>query len=126
MDIYGYAPWGYEGDLVRVEVDLHRGVPGMDIVGLPGGAVREARERLRIALRRAGFQFPLERILVNLSPADLPKVGSGYDLPLALALLAASGQWTPAVSSILAMGELALDGGLRRVPGILALSLIHI
>ena len=120
MDIYGYAPWGYEGDLVRVEVDLHRGVPGMDIVGLPGGAVREARERLRIALRRAGFQFPLERILVNLSPADLPKVGSGYDLPLALALLAASGQWTPAVSSILAMGELALDGGLRRVPGILA------
>jgi magnesium chelatase family protein len=120
MEIYGYAPWGYEGDLVRVEVDLHRGIPGMDIVGLPGGAVREARERLKIALRRAGFQFPPDRILVNLSPADLPKAGSGYDLPLALALLAASGQWSPPFSSVLAMGELALDGSLRRVPGILA------
>lgn len=120
MDIYGYAPWGYEGDLVRVEVDLRRGIPGMEIVGLPGGAVREARERIRIALRRAGFQFPADRILVNLSPADLPKTGSGYDLPMALALLEASGQWTPAVSSLMAMGELSLDGGLRRVPGVLA------
>lgn len=120
MEIYGYAPWGYEGDLVRVETDLRRGIPGMEIVGLPGGAVREARERIRIALRRAGFQFPPERILVNLSPADLPKSGSGYDLPMALALLEASGQWSPPFSTVVAMGELALDGGLRRVPGILA------
>jgi len=81
LEIYGYAPWGYEGDLVRVEVDLRRGIPGMEIVGLPGSAVREARERIRIALRRAGFSFPVDRILVNLSPADLPKSGSGYELP---------------------------------------------
>lgn len=121
MEVYGYAPWGFEGDLVRVEVDLRRGaIPGMEIVGLPGGAVREARERIRIALRRAGFEFPTERILVNLSPADLPKSGSGYDLPMALALLEASGQWCPGFPSLMAMGELALDGGLRRVPGILA------
>jgi len=120
MEIYGYAPWGYEGDLIRVETDLRRGVPGMEIVGLPGNAVREARERIRIALRRAGFQFPLDRIVVNLSPADLPKTGSGYDLPMALALLAASGQWNPPFSSMMAMGELALDGSLRQVPGILA------
>jgi len=120
MEIYGYAPWGYQGDLIRVETDLRRGIPGMEIVGLPGNAVREARERIRIALRRAGFEFPADRILVNLSPADLPKSGSGYDLPMALALLEASGQWTPPFSTILAMGELALDGSLRRVPGVLA------
>ena len=120
MEIYGYAPWGYEGDLVSIEVDLRRGIPGMEIVGLPGGAVREARDRLRIALRRAGFEFPMDRILVNLGPADLPKSGSGYDLPMALALLQASGQWTPPVACLMAMGELTLDGRLRRVPGILA------
>jgi magnesium chelatase family protein len=120
MEIYGYAPWGYEGDLVSIEVDLRRGLPGMEIVGLAGSAVREARERLRIALRRAGFEFPLDRILVNLGPADLPKTGSGYDLPMALALLQASGQWKPPVSCLMAVGELSLDGRLRRVPGILA------
>ncbi len=120
MEIFGYAPWGYEGDIVSVEVDLRRGIPGMEIVGLAGSAVREARDRLRIALRRAGFDFPLDRILVNLGPADLPKTGSGYDLPMALALLCASGQWTPPVSSLLAIGELTLDGRLRRVPGIIA------
>jgi magnesium chelatase family protein len=120
MEIYGYAPWGYEGNLVRVETDLRRGIPGMEIVGLPGNAVREARERIRIALRRAGFEFPADRILINLSPADLPKTGSGYDLPMALALLEASGQWSPPFSTLLAMGELALDGALRRVPGVLA------
>ncbi len=120
MEVYGYAPWGYEGDLVRVEVDLRRGIPGMEIVGLPGGAVREARERIRIAFGRAGFQFPQDRILINLSPADLPKSGSGYDLPMALALLQASGQWKPSFSTILAIGELALDSRLRGVPGVLA------
>ena len=120
MEVFGYAPWGYDGDIIRVETDLRRGIPGMEIVGLPGSAVREARERIRIALRRAGFQFPMDRILINLGPADLPKTGSGYDLPMALALLVASGQWTPSFDSVLAMGELALDGSLRRVPGILA------
>ena len=120
MEIYAYAPWGFDGDLVRVETDLRRGIPGMEIVGLPGNAVREARERIRIALRRAGFEFPADRILINLSPADLPKSGSGYDLPMALALLHASGQWTPPFATLVAMGELALDGSLRRVPGVLA------
>lgn len=120
MEIFGYSPWGYEGNLVRVEIDLRRGIPGVEIVGLPGNTVREARERIRVALRRAGFEFPADRILFNLGPADLPKTGSGFDLPMALALLHASGQWNPPFSSIVAMGELALDGSLRRVPGVLA------
>ena len=120
MEVFGYAPWGYEGHLVRVEIDLHRGIPGLEIVGLPGSAVKEARDRIRIALHRAGFVYPQDRILINLSPADLPKTGSGYDLPLALALLAASGQWTAGEVSLLAHGELSLDGSLRRVPGTLA------
>jgi len=119
MEIYGFAPWGFEGHLVRIEVDLRRGIPGLEMVGLPGSAVREARERVRIALSAAGFQFPADRILVNLSPADIPKTGSGYDLPLALALLAASGQWRGS-GSLLAVGELSLDGSLRSVTGTLA------
>jgi len=119
MEIYGFAPWGYEGHLVRIEVDLRRGIPGLEMVGLPGSAVREARERVRIALSAAGFQFPTDRILVNFSPADIPKTGSGYDLPLALALLAASGQWQGR-GSLLAIGELSLDGRLRSVTGTLA------
>ena len=81
MVVFGYAPWGFEGELVRVEVDLRRGVPSMDIVGLPGGAVREARDRIRIALRRAGFEFPAERILVNLSPADLLHLRGHFGIP---------------------------------------------
>ncbi|NNM53706.1 MAG: hypothetical protein HKM05_03175, partial [Spirochaetales bacterium] len=120
MEVYGFVPLGYEGELVRVEVDLRPGIPGMDIVGLPTGAVREARERIRIAWRRSGLNFPQQRILINLSPADLPKSGSGFDLPMALALLAASVSLPSTVPALLAVGELALDGQLRGVPGILS------
>ncbi len=120
MEIYGFVPLGYEGELVRVEVDLRPGIPGMDIVGLPTAAVREARERIRIAWRRSGLNFPQQRILINLSPADLPKSGSGFDLPMALALLAATGLLKSPEVTLLAVGELALDGQLRGVPGILS------
>ncbi len=120
MEVYGFVPLGYEGELVRVEVDLRPGIPGMDIVGLPTGAVREARERIRIAWRRSGLSFPQQRILINLSPADLPKSGSGFDLPMALALLAASSSLPSTVPALLAVGELALDGQLRGVPGVLS------
>ncbi|MFW6229161.1 MAG: magnesium chelatase domain-containing protein, partial [Alkalispirochaeta sp.] len=88
--IYGFSPIGVIGRLVRVEVDIRRGLPGTDIVGLPSSEVREARERVRIAIRNSGFVYPAERILINLSPAEIPKVGAGFDLPIALAILNAS------------------------------------
>ena len=81
MAIYSFSPFGYEGALVTVEVDLRRGIPAIDIVGLADNAVKESRERMRSAIRNSGFEFPMERVLISLSPADLKKEGSGFDLP---------------------------------------------
>lgn len=108
---------------VRVEVDVHRGLPGFTIVGLPDAAVREARERVRAALVNCGFEFPLQRLVVNLAPASLRKAGPGMDLAIAAALLSASGQldW-PALTRIALVGELALDGSARPVNGALAIA----
>ncbi len=108
---------------VRVEVDVHRGLPGFAIVGLPDPAVREARERVRAALVNCGFEFPLRRIVVNLAPASLRKAGPGMDLAIAAALLSASGQleWESLPRVALA-GELALDGSIRPVNGALAIA----
>jgi magnesium chelatase family protein len=108
---------------VRVEVDVHRGLPGFAIVGLPDTAVREARERVRAALVNCGFEFPLRRIVVNLAPASLRKAGPGMDLAIAAALLSASGQleWE-ALSRVALAGELALDGSTRPIPGALAVA----
>ena len=115
-----FASVGYDGRLVTVEVDIRRGIPGMDIVGLPGSAVREARERVRIAVRNSGFEFPRDRILVNLSPADLPKSGCAYDLPIALAVLEAAGQVPSDGNDRFAVGELLLSGDVRSVQGIIS------
>jgi len=108
---------------VRVEVDVHRGLPGFTIVGLPDAAVREARERVRAALVNCGFEFPLQRIVVNLAPASLRKAGPGMDLAIAAALLSASGQleWE-ALPRVALAGELALDGSTRAVNGALAIA----
>jgi magnesium chelatase family protein len=108
---------------VRVEVDVHRGLPNFTIVGLPDAAVREARERVRAALVNCGFEFPLRRIVVNLAPASLRKAGPGMDLAIAAALLSASGQleWDRLARVALA-GELALDGSTRPVQGALAMA----
>jgi len=108
---------------VRVEVDVHRGLPGFQIVGLPDAAVREARERVRAALSNCGFEFPLRRIVVNLAPASLRKAGPGMDLAIASALLSAAGQleWE-ALSRVAMVGELALDGSIRAVNGALAIA----
>ncbi len=120
MEIYAYAASGYAGQLVSVEVDIRRGIPGLDIVGLPDGAVRESRERVRIAVNRSGFNFPMDRILVNLSPADLKKEGASYDLPIALGILIVSNQLHyTGKQPILCIGELMLDGSVRPVHGIL-------
>ena len=76
MKIFCFSPFGYEGSLVTVEVDLRRGIPAVDIVGLADSAVKESRERMRSAIRNCGFDFPPERVLISLSPADLKKEGA--------------------------------------------------
>lgn len=118
------AGLGLEAPEVHVEAHLANGLPGMTLVGLPEAAVRESRERVRSALTTSGFEFPLRRITLNLAPADLPKEGGRFDLPIALGLLVASGQ-LPAESlrGIECAGELALDGHLRPVTGMLPFAL---
>jgi magnesium chelatase family protein len=108
---------------VRVEVDVHRGLPAFSVVGLPDAAVREARERVRAALVNCGFEFPLRRIVANLAPASLRKAGPGLDLAIGAALLTASGQLSlDALSRLAMVGELALDGSVRPVSGVLAIA----
>jgi magnesium chelatase family protein len=108
---------------VRVEVDVHRGLPGFAIVGLPDAAVREARERVRAALVNSGFEFPLSRIVVNLAPASMRKAGPGMDLAIAAGLLRASEQleWE-GMDRVAFAGELALDGAVRPIHGALAIA----
>jgi magnesium chelatase family protein len=109
---------------VRVEVDVHRGLPAFSVVGLPDAAVREARERVRAAMTNCGFEFPLRRIVANLAPASLRKAGPGMDLAIAGALLSASGQlnWSGEGEPPALVGELALDGSVRAVAGVLAIA----
>jgi len=112
-------PYGAGGIIIRIEADIRRGIPGVDITGLAEGAVREARERVRAAFRNSGFSFPLDRILINLAPAGLKKEGAALDLPIALSVMAAAGL-TPITGNMLVMGELELSGKIRPVRGVLA------
>lgn len=124
--IISFAPFGYEGSLVTVETDLRRGIPAVDIVGLSDAAVGETRERVRNAIKQSGFDFPPERVLMSLSPADLRKDGSGFDLPMALDIIKTYNSdpafvKNPKSSSsepILVLGELALNGEVRPVKGL--------
>jgi magnesium chelatase family protein len=119
MHVMSYAPFGAEGIIIRVEADIRRGIPGVDITGLAEGAVREARERVRAAFRNSGYEFPLDRILINLAPAGVKKEGAALDLPIALAVMAASG-FAPSTDNLMVMGELELSGAVRPVRGVLA------
>jgi magnesium chelatase family protein len=111
---------GIEACPVIVEVDVAQGLPNWTIVGLAGGAVKESRERVISAILNSGFTLPARRVTVNLAPADLRKASSGFDVPIALALLVATGQLeAECLSRALAVGELALDGSIRPVRGIL-------
>lgn len=115
---------GLRGTVVEVEVDIANGLPAFDIVGLPDTGVRESRERVRAAIRNAGLEFPMRRITVNLTPADLRKEGPHLDLPIAVAVLAASGQVPLARAEGFAfLGALSLGGEVRPVAGILPLAL---
>ena len=118
-----FALDGVEARRVWVEADIRRGLSAFNVVGLADKAVREARERVRAALQNSGFVFPQERITVNLAPAHLRKVGPGFDLPVAIAILAASGQ-LPAetVAGCAVIGELSLTGEVRAVRGALAVA----
>lgn len=114
---------GIEGVLVQVEADISNGLPSFDMVGYLGAEVKEARERVRTALRNSGFVIPPSRITVNLSPANLRKQGNGFDLPIAVALLRAAGYLTKEeVDGILFAGELSLDGSLKGIRGVLSLA----
>ncbi len=115
---------GVEARPVQVEVDVSKGLPCFQVVGLPHGAVREGRDRVTAALHRVGFQVPPRRIVVNLAPADLPKEGSAFDLPIALGLLVAAGLLTEAkTAGCVFIGELGLDGSVRSVRGALAIAM---
>lgn len=116
---------GIEAVPVEVEVVISQGIPGVSIVGMPDAAVQESRERVKSALRAAGFRVPADKVVVNLAPGSLKKTGSGFDLPIALGLLSASGQIDPSpIRDALVVGELSLDGMVRGVRGTLALEVL--
>lgn len=115
---------GIEATPVRVEVDIQNGLPGFELVGLAQAALKEARERVKSAIKNSGYEFPNRKIIVNLAPADLKKEGSHFDLAIALGVLLASEQMTKQPDShCFLAGELSLDGSLRPVPGILSMCL---
>jgi len=121
--ILSAALLGVEAVMVRVEVDVASGLPAFTTVGLPDSAVRESRERVRSAIRNAGFPFPSDRITVNLAPADLRKEGASFDLPIALGILGATGLLRRRDEPFAVVGELALDGQIQPVRGTLAVML---
>ncbi|MGG6313563.1 YifB family Mg chelatase-like AAA ATPase [Paenibacillus macerans] len=120
--LFSSCLYGIDGVMIEVEVDLASGIPQTHIVGLPDSAVREAVDRVRAAIKNCGYRFPLQRVTINLAPADLRKEGAAFDLAIALALLSASGQVIlPPEERLLIIGELSLDGTLRPVPGVLSM-----
>ncbi len=113
---------GVDGHVVTVEVHVSTGLPSYHVVGLPDAAVRESRERVRAALLSSSIEFPLQRITVNLAPGGVRKTGAGFELAVALGLIAATGQLADGVlDGVGVLGELGLDGSVRPVPGVLAL-----
>ncbi len=123
--VFSCALQGIEAKIVEVEVSLSRGLPSFSIVGLPETAVKESRERVESAIKSMDFEFPLKKITVNLAPADIKKEGTALDLPIALGILSASGQIDSGkLKNALIVGELALDGRIRKVRGVLPASIL--
>ena len=121
--IYSCGLLGVEGIIVTVEIDLNNGVPGYAIVGLPDTGVKESRERVFSAIKNSGYRYPHKHITVNMAPADLKKEGPSYDLPIAIGFLAASEQIKADLSEIMMVGELSLNGDIKRVNGVLPMTL---
>lgn len=123
--VFSGAVLGLDSVLITIEVDVaSRALPSFQIVGLPDKAVEESKERVRSAINNSGLDFPTHRITVNLAPADLPKEGSVYDLPIAVGLLLANGSLKADLDDAIFLGELSLDGGLRSTPGVLPVALL--
>ncbi len=121
--VYSRSVLGLSAPLIEVEVHASQGLPALTIVGLPEAAVRESKDRVRSAIINSGFQFPNKRLTINLAPADLPKDGSRLDLAIAVGILIASGQIADdRISQFELLGELALDGQLRPISGILSIA----
>ena len=117
MGIYSFNPFGFEGSIINIEVDLRRGIPATDIVGLSDGCVAETRERVRAAIKNQNLEFPSERVLIALSPCDLKKEGAGFDLPLALAILEKQ-YGIELKDKLFCMGELELSGNVRNIKAV--------
>ena len=121
--VYSTALVGVDGAIVMCECDISGGLPNFDVVGLPDASVKEARDRVRSAIKNCGFEFPLRRLTINLAPAQIKKVGTLYDLPMALAILVSSKQILAVPDDAAFIGELSLDGYLREVRGVLPMVL---
>ena len=121
--VKGIGIFGIDSYMIEIEADVSNGLPAFDIVGLPDAAVKESRDRVRSAIKNCGFKFPIGRITVNLAPADRKKEGSLYDLPVLLAILKASGQLKADLGDAIVIGEVALDGRVRSVNGVLAIAI---
>ncbi len=123
--LYSATIFGVDAFIVEVEVDIRPGLPLFNIVGLPDTAIQESRERVRSAIKNSEFEFPMQRITVNLAPADIKKGGPIFDLPIALGVLAASGQIKSSLlDKLLIIGELSLDGRIKPVNGVLPIALM--
>lgn len=121
--VISVAPIGFEGHLVEVESDMTKGLPGVQIVGLGNKAIDEAKERVKSAISNSLLEYPAKRITINLAPAELPKDGTHYDLPIALAMLASSGQLQQnELTDAVFAGELALDGSVRPISGAITIA----
>ena len=121
--VWSAALIGIDAIQVGVEVDVSGGLPAIAVVGLPDAAVQESRERVKAAIKNAGFSFPVRRIVVNLTPADLRKEGPSFDLPISIGILAASEQVdVQLLGDILFLGEMSLDGSLRAIARVLPIA----
>lgn len=119
-NVKSMALHGLDGYLIQVETDISGGIPNWEIVGLADTAIKESKERIRIAIKNSGLEFPSRRIIVNLSPADIRKEGTFLDLPIALGILIATGKVENVeIDDILFIGELSLNGQINRVNGVL-------
>jgi len=122
--ILSFGLQGIEAYPVEIEVDVARGLPAINVVGLPGSAIKESKERVKSALKNSGFQWPSERITISLAPSGVKKEGACFDLGIALGILAATGQINSSgLSGYFVLGELSLDGSLRPVRGALPITM---
>jgi magnesium chelatase family protein len=119
VSLASYCFHGLDLQSVRIEVQVSRGMPYFGIVGMAGASIKESKDRIRCAITSSGFEFPLNRKIVNLAPAELPKVGTHFDLPIALGILMGTNAIPPIPPHTLVLGELGLDGQVRRVRGVL-------